>query len=147
MVCPTQQAATHKALAFPGLRAQPSESKLGLPAVWEECFNLLSTTWSSGIRRSGSALEGEDIPTAPINSHIHHTWQMLSGWHQCFSTDMLGPKNLINLSLHVLYQVYIFMSNNYQPPSLFTTPTEQFVFGHYGIVPTMKFLIKKLPRV
>jgi hypothetical protein len=34
VVRPTHQAATHKALAFPGLRAQPSESSCGLPAVW-----------------------------------------------------------------------------------------------------------------
>jgi len=33
VVRPTQQAATHKALAFPGLRAAPSVSSWGLPAV------------------------------------------------------------------------------------------------------------------
>jgi hypothetical protein len=121
-VTPTQQAATHKALAFPGLRPQPTEPSWGLPAVWEECFNVLS----SGIRRSESALEGQEIPTAPMNSHIHHTWQTLSGygWHQCISTDMLGRKNFINLALHLLYKLYIFLSNNYQPSSLFTSPKE-----------------------
>ena len=122
VVRPNHKTATHKALTFPGLRPQPSESSWGLPAVWEECFNELF----SGIRRSESALEGQDIPTAPMNSHIHHTWQMLSGygWHQSFSTEMLGAKNLINLALHVLYKLYIFLSNNYQPSSLFTSLTE-----------------------
>jgi len=43
-------------------------------------FNVLGTTRSSGIRRSESALEGQDIPTAPMNAHIHRTWQMFSGY-------------------------------------------------------------------
>ena len=36
VVRPTQQAATHKALAVPGLRPQPSETSRCLPAVREE---------------------------------------------------------------------------------------------------------------
>lgn len=61
VVRPTQQAATHKALAFPGLRAQARKSSWVLPAVCEKCFAVFVNTRSSGIRGAEGALEGEDF--------------------------------------------------------------------------------------